>query len=114
MIERSSSVLNVTFTHIHETIVVAIDFIAQFIFSTLHRRITGSIFFPGTYSAGGLAACVSCPAGLQCLSTSSTLTLPCPFGTYSPDGQAGCTDCEAGYSCVDPAAAHSACDPGKC
>lgn len=53
----------------------------------------------GSYSEGGRAACVLCPAGYACPSKFSSVKLGCPAGTYSEAGAALCTDCEAGKEC---------------
>ena len=77
---------------------------------------------PGTYSPGGVAACLACPAGAACAEAEAETYTVCPSGAYAPAGAAACTKCPAGRALADGAtdlAAHDAfekcavCDAGK-
>jgi len=79
----------------------------------------------GTYSAGGLAACVACVAGQLCRQAGMRAPEPCPSGHYCPDpsaapiaapvgtfslGGPGATSlaatqaCHSGYTCTSTGA----------
>ena len=56
-------------------------------------------FQPGTYSPGGLSACLSCTDGYSCTPAQQTL---CPLGMWSPATSETCTPCDPGYLCTSP------------
>lgn len=52
----------------------------------------------GYYSLGGNTACIPCPGGYSCASTSSSPVL-CTAGNYANNASASCKPCAAGYYC---------------
>ena len=55
-------------------------------------------------------ACISCPAGFSCATTSAAPVL-CTTG-YSLGDTDSCTDCPVGKSCLNPTASPVNCDAG--
>lgn len=53
---------------------------------------------PGEYSLAKATACITCPAGYECPSTTASPTV-CAAGSYSTGGQTSCTTCGAGQAC---------------
>ena len=47
----------------------------------------------------GTSACISCPPGFYCPSTTSALVYQCAPGTYSTGDASSCEVCPAGYAC---------------
>lgn len=52
----------------------------------------------GTYSGGGLSACVDCPANVAC--SRYDIAGTCPEGYYSDLGMSSCVECPIGYYCT--------------
>lgn len=52
----------------------------------------------GYYSLGGDTACIPCPGGYSCTTTSSSPVL-CTAGNYANNASTTCSPCAAGYYC---------------